>query len=165
MNTYTLNLSSPTTSYIKHNPQLELDDMTRLVLDVSRLNERVLPIYLKIDWGFGETFLYDNNVYRTGSNQINIVRYSPLLTDTYPYVYYPSETALFKSLSAQVLVRYSDGTTTWFVIPIRIRTYGYSESVGDLTLINTNILPVEDNLSEHQLKTSVDSYIIELRGD
>ncbi len=165
MNTYTLNLSSPTSAYIAYLPELEVDDFTRLTLDLSDINETILPVYLKIDWGFGETVLYDNNIYKSGSNQINIVRYSPLLTDTYSNDYYPSETALYKSLSSQVLIRYSNGDITYMVIPIRIRTYGYSESIGDLTLINTNILPIESNVSEHQLKTSVDGYILDLRGD
>ncbi len=165
MNLYTLNLSSNSTSHIAHIEQLEFDDFTRLTLDLSDIVEPVLPVYVKIDWGIGDSVLYDNNIYRTGSNQINIVRYSPILTDTYSNDYYPSETALYKSLSGQVLIRYSNGDITYIVIPIRIRTYGYSESIGDLTLINTNILPIETNVSEHQLKTAVDGYILDLRGD
>ncbi len=165
MNIYTLNLSSNSTSYITHLEQLEFDDFTRLTLDLSNIVEPVLPVYVKIDWGIGNSTLYDNNIYRTGSNQINILKYSPILTNTYYNDYYPSETALYKSLSGQVLIRYSNGDITYIVIPIRIRTYGYSESIGDLTLINTNILPIENNVSEHQLKTSVNGYVIDLRGD
>lgn len=165
MNLYTLNLSSNSTSYITHVGQIEFDDFTRLTLDLSDIVEPVLPVYVKIDWGIGNSVLYDNNIYRSGSNQINIVKYSPILTDTYSNDYYPSETALYKSLSSQVLIRYSNGDITYIVIPIRIRTYGYSESIGDLNLINTNILPIEINVSEHQLKTDVDGYILDLRGD
>ncbi len=165
MNIYTLNLSSNSTSYITHLEQLEFDDFTRLTLDLSNIVEPVLPVYVKIDWGIGNSTLYDNNIYRTGSNQINILKYSPILTNTYYNDYYPSETALYKSLSGQVLIRYSNGDITYIVIPIRIRTYGYSESIGDLTLINTNILPIENNISEHHLKTAVDGFILDLRGD
>ncbi len=165
MNTYNLSLSSNSPSYIQTVNELEFDDYTKLTIDLSSIDETFLPMYLKIDWGFGNPILFDNNVYREGNNLINVVKYSPILTDTYSYEYYPSSTALYKSLSAQVLIRYVNGDVSWIVIPIKIRTYGYSESIGDLTLINTNILPVEDNLSEHQLKTSVGGYVIDLRAD
>ena len=162
MNSYTLFLSSSGTSYIKSNSELNFDDHTLLTLSVSALNEKVLPIYLQIDWGFGNVLTYDNNIYESGNP---IYKFSPILTNTYSYEYYPSSTAMYKSLSAQILVRYSNGDYTWFVIPIRIRSYDYSESIKDLDLINTNILPNDSNTSEHQLKTSEGGFIIELRGD
>lgn len=160
MNTYTLRLSSTTTSLMSILPLIELDDHTRFNLNLSRLSKTILPVYVQIDWGFGEILTFDNNI--DNAQPSNFI---PVFSEVYTNDYYPSSNALYLQLSAQVLVRYATGDFAWFVIPLKIRTYGFSESVGDLTLINTNILPVEDNLSEHQLKTSEGGYIISLRGD
>jgi hypothetical protein len=163
MNSYTLQLSSNATSYTSTLPLIELDDHTMFYLDLSRLHKSIIPVFLQIDWGFGEVLTYDNNIFDENNSQPS--NFIPLFVDSYSHEYFPSATALYLSLSAQVLVRYATGDYAWFIIPIQIRTYGFAESVGDLTLINTNILPIEENLSEHQLKTSKDGYIIELRGD
>lgn len=165
MNSYTLNLSTTNTSTIQFLNRINFDDISRLTLNLNSVNEKTLPIYLKINWGVGTSVLYDNDVSRLDSNSLNLLSYSPLFNKTYSFEYYPSKTALYRDLSAQLLIKYADGNYTWIVIPIRVKTSGYTDSVGDLTLINTNILPKEGNTAEHQLKTSVDGYLIELRGD
>lgn len=164
MNSININLSSNNTSFIGTIPLIEMDDFTRLNINVDNISERVLPIYIDIDWGTGDREHHDNDAYNI-KNTINLLNFNPILNNTYSYNYYPSETSLYKLLSAQVAIRYGNGDITWFLIPIKIRTYGYYESIGDLTLINTNILPSDDNSSEHQLKTLRDGYIIELRND
>lgn len=160
MNSYSLSLSSTTTSLISTLPLIELDDHTRFDIDLSGLNKSIMPIYVQIDWGFGDVLTFDNNI---DSQQPS--NFIPVFTELYSTIYYPSPTSLYLNLSAQVLVRYATGDIAWFIIPIKIRTYGFSESVGDLTLINTNILPVEENLSEHQFRTSQNDYIVSVRGD
>lgn len=165
MNTYNLNLVSTNTATIETLPLIDLDDYTLLTINLEQLSETVIPIYLTISWEPNSVETYDNNLYRSGNNYTNPLRFSPLLTTEYSHEYFPSERALYKSLSAQVLVKYSNGDETWFVIPIRIRANGYFESIQDLTFINTNILPISSNKSEHHLKTTKDGYIIELRGE
>jgi hypothetical protein len=166
MNTYQLNLTNSSTSSINILPRLVMNDLSTLVLNLTGMNETILPLFLKIDWGFGDTIIYDNNIYKIGKTQSIIDgHYSPLFMDTYSNVYYPAPDSLSASLSAQVLVNYANGHVSYFLIPIIVKTYNYSQSIGDLTLINTNILPVEGNLSEHQLKTLSGGYIIEIRGD
>lgn len=164
MNSYSLNLSSNKTEYYYVTSTLELDDLTKLSITVSDLSENNLPIYLKIDWGDGKSEIFDNNIYVQSRDQINIFNYSPLLTQTFTHIYYPSETSLYKSLSAQVFVHYSNGDNTWFVIPINIRTYDYFESIYDLKLVNTNILPLSTNIKQHQFITGKDGFTVELQG-
>ena len=166
MNTYYVNLSSNSTSTITVVPEVVMDDLSTLIINLTGLNESILPLFLKVDWGFGTTVIYDNNIYKKGKSQSIIDgHYSPLFMDRYSNVYYPAPDSLSLSLSAQLLVTYANGDVTYFVIPILINTYDYATSIGDLTLINTNILPIEGNLSEHQLKTLSGGYIIEMRGD
>lgn len=166
MNTYYLYLATTSTSAVQTLPEVEMDDLSTLVLNITGFNETVLPLFLKINWGIGESVIYDNNIYKTGKSQsILDGHYSPLFMDTYSHVYYPAPDSPSLSLSAQLLVTYATGAVTRITIPIKIETYTYAESIGDLTLINTNILPLEDNLSEHQLKTLSGGYIIEIRGD
>ncbi len=166
MNTYYLYLSTSSVSATLMTPEVEMDDLSTLILNLTGLNETILPLFLKVNWGIGESIIYDNNIYKIGKNQSIIDgHYSPLFMDSYSNIYYPSPTTEYLYLSAQLLVTYATGHITRFTIPIKIRTYTYAESIGDLTLINTNILPVEANLSEHQLKTLSGGYIIEMRGD
>lgn len=162
MNSYSISLSSNTTSMVKHLSTLKFDDFTQLSIDISNISEKILPMYITIDWGDGkELEIYDNNIYVKGRVN-NPLKLSPVLLRSYNYNYYPSSHALYKSLSAQVLINYINGDESWFVIPIQIRTYDYLESLGDLKLLNTNILPISGNPVEYQLMATKNNQIIEL---
>lgn len=163
MNTYTLSLSSPTTNYIYVHPLIEFDDHTRLTILLDSINEIILPMFLTIDWGDGIVESYDNDLYQQGRTKVNVFKFSSVLTETYTKEYYPSETTLYKNLTAQVLIDYTNGDAVWFLIPIQIRTSDYFESIYDLKLINTNILPYEGNPTSHQFITEKGGYGIELR--
>lgn len=164
MNTYTLSLSSPSSSYISRLDSIYFDDHTKLTLDLSNIRESIIPNYVKINWGLTvDSIIYDNDVYSSGRDDINTLRFSKVLNDTYSFEYYPSSTSLYKNLSAQVLVNYTNGDNAWFIIPIQIRTYDYFESIGDIKLINTNILPLSGNPLEYQLASTNDNQLIELR--
>ena len=165
MNTSILALSSTTTNQTEQVALISMDDNTTFTLDLSNVTEIVLPTYVKIDWGDGivEDF-NENNIYNNSRENINIFKFSPLLTNLYKHEYKPSSTSLYKNLSAQVLVNYSNGDVSWFIIPIQIRTYDYFEAIGDVKLVNTNILPISDNTKEHQLITTNGKVMIELYG-
>ena len=163
MNTYTIYLSSSDTSTHQHLDPLVFDDFTKLNINLLGITEAILPCYLKIDWGIGgDVELYDNNVYRVGRDTVDVLRFSPIFTNTYSQEYYPSSYALYKTLSSQVLVNYSNGDNSLFVIPIKIRTYDYFESLEDLKLKNTNILGLSGNTLEHQLIATKDNQLIEM---
>lgn len=164
MNTHTLTLTSLSSTAVQYLSTIDLIDHTKLTIDISGLDNDFIPLYLKIHWGEGDTELFDNDIlyYR---NELGNLLFEPILDGTYTHEYYPSETALYKLLSAQVFLKYTNEGFYYALIPIQIKTKDYFESIGDMDLINTNILPTENSPSEHQFKTSADGYIIELRGN
>jgi hypothetical protein len=161
MNIYELTLPTNTTSYYEKLNQIDMDDRSLFRLDVSAITERIIPINIQIDWGDGVIENFDKN--NISLTTINVFKFSPLLLQTYTHIYTPSETSLYKSLSAQIIINYCNGDYTWFVIPIKIRTYDYFESIGDILIQNTNIMPI-DNVKEHQMIISKGGYTIELIG-
>jgi len=163
MNTHAISLTSSTTNHIQTFSSLDLYDYTELTFNLEGLTEKITLSYVKIDWGDGLIETFDkNNIFVLDRTKINALKFNPILSETYSHEYYPSETSLYKSLTAQVLVAYTDDTYSWFIQPIRIRTYDYFEAVGDLTLLNTNILPVASNKKEHQFKCDVGGTLVEL---
>lgn len=166
MNSYTLRLSSTNTSNISRLGELNFDDYTTLKINLQAVTETVVPIYLKIDWGTGsDPIIYDNDLYRDSRDDQNLFKFSPILNASYSYDYYPSSYALYKSLSAQVLIQYANGDNSWFIIPIKIRTFDYLESLSDVKLINSNILPQSNQSIEYQFRTLKDNQLFELRND
>jgi len=162
MNSYTLTLSSPKPDYTHIVDVLNFEDYTKLRIDISNLSEKIIPINLKVDWGDGNSELYDNDIFVNSRDQVNIFRVSPLLTKIYEKDYFPSSTALYKNLTAQISVNYSNGDVGWFIIPIAIRSYDYFESIYDLKTYNCNILPISANSSEYQFITHIGKYVVEL---
>lgn len=149
MNTYTIYLSSNSTSYTQQLSTELFEDESQLTLNLERLFNDVIPIYVKINWGDGNEEVQHNNIYSEQySNVLLFNTYNPVFIDPYPHVYYPSETSTYKLLSAQISVSYSDGNYSYFVVPVQIRTYGMAESLGEIHLTNTNI---SENLLELQL--------------
>lgn len=159
MTNYPLILSSNNPAYVEILPLLNMDDHSTLIVDLTLINEDIPPTNIQFDWGDGNIENFDvNSIEPIG---INIFKLSPLLKDGYIHIYYPSETALYKSLSAQILIHYCNGQYAWFIQPIKIRTFDYFESIGDMDLVNTTILP-SNNTKEYQLLTHKNQYAIEL---
>lgn len=166
MNSYTLKLSSTNTSNVSRLGELNFDDYTTLKINLQAVTESVVPLYMKIDWGTGsEPIIYDNDLYRDNVDERNLFKFSPILNASYSYEYYPSSYALYKSLSAQVLIQYVNGDYSWFIIPIRIRTFDYLESLSDVKLINSNILSDSNDSIEYQFRSIKDNQLFELRND
>jgi len=150
MNSYTLSLSSNATSAVEFRSEITFDDHTTLRINLSGLTESFVPIYLNLDWGDGTTEFFNNSlykVYREDSilNEVIYGKFSSVLNEDYLHSYYPSASARYKLLSAQVYMEYSDGAFSWFVQPIKIVTRDYFESIYDIKLIDTNILPLSTN--------------------
>lgn len=169
MNSLTISLSSPSPSYTKIYEELYIEDLTNVTVSLSGMNESILPLYMTIDWGDGNIESFDNDVYknyRTSSIFAEVIsgKFSSIFQNTYQHKYFPSPTTLYKSLTSQVMVEYCNGSINWFIIPMKIRTYDYFESISDLTLINTNILPESGNPKEHQFLTDKGGFLIESRN-
>lgn len=165
MNTYTVTISSTSSNITQTLPQVYLDDFTELSLDISGIYSGVIPLFIKIDWGDGIGILYDNDVYTTTTaGNVNLSQVNTVLKTIYKNKIYPSSKSLYKNLYVQLYVRYSNGQDSWFTIPISVRTYDYFEAIGDLKLLNVNILPFEGTPKEYQLSTFIDNTILELRS-
>lgn len=163
MNIISSTLSAPNTNYTTVLPELVMDDYTCWCVSLSNIPESTPPLYVTIDWGDGSKRVeFDNDVYRdlhSGSSRVM----SPVLYDIYTHEYFPPENTTYKRLSAQFLIHYPS-EDIYIVQPIKIRAYGFMESISELTLINTNILPLSSNPAEHQLKTKTEGYIVEVRS-
>ena len=164
MTNQTITLSSDNTKTIKMFNTYILDDVVNIIINFENIDESAIPMYLKIDWGDGTIESFDNNIIRDGILHINNFNHNPIFTENYNHQYYPSDNSLYKCLSAQVLIKYFNSDESWFIIPIKIRTYDYFESIYDLTLVNCNILPTENNDKQYQFITEKNNYLLELRG-
>lgn len=164
MNTLTISLSSSNTSTVETLTEIELADHTKIYLDLDSIYSKLIPIFLIIDWGDGKRETIDNDLYTTLERQdINIFNPNPILNTVYTHEFFPSSTALYVKYNIQVLIFYSNSQYSVFTIPLTLITNEYFESIGDLELINVNILPYSNNPKEYQLKTSTDNHLIELR--
>jgi len=165
MTTYNLNLSSDSTSNVKMLQLINFDDITDFSISFNNMDESFIPISIQIDWGDGNIDFYDNNVNIQDLTIVNNFNISPIFLNTYTHKYYPSINSLYKTLSGQILINYSNFDQSWVIFPIKIRTYDYFESIYDLKLVNTNILPYNNNPKQHQLITDVGKFLVEVRND
>lgn len=152
MNTLTISLSSSSTITIETLPLVEMEDHTLVSVDLNNLFNDTIPKYVKISWGDGEENVYNNDIYDdTWDNELTFFTYNPVFNDIHTHEYYPSETSLYKNLSAQILVGYTTGDFSYFLIPMVIRTYDFSEALDNLKISNCNI---SKNELELQLQSS-----------
>lgn len=159
MNSYTISLSSNSTTYTQTLPLQELEDHTLVSLNLENLYNDVIPLFVKINWGDGTTEVMNNDIYGDRfDNQLTFFTYNPVFINAHTHEYYPSSTSNYKLLSSQVLVQYSDGNYGYFLIPIQVKTYDKGESMGRVELTNINVL---ENTLEYQLTTSTG--LVEMR--
>jgi hypothetical protein len=166
MNTKTLILSTTSSSYIEVMDTMILNDATILNVSLGNLYEDVLPISLQINWGDNNILYYDNDLYKLYRKESIISevvygKFGKILTNTYSFEYYPSKTATYKKMTAQFLIKYTNRDTTLITIPIEIRSADYFESVYDMKLISSHVLP-ENNVKTHKFLTDKGKYIVEV---
>lgn len=166
MNSYYLSITSNSTSARELKSEVIFDDFTALNISLSGLTESFVPIFLNIDWGDGNSQIFDNSlhkVYREDSifNEVLFGKFSSIYNRDYQHAYYPSASARYKSLTAQIYVEYANGQYSWFIQPISIVTRDYFESIYDIKLINTNILPVSSNRKQQHFSIDSGGFLIE----
>jgi hypothetical protein len=166
MNTETLILSTTSSSYIKVMDTMILNDVTVLNVSLYNLYEDVLPISLQINWGDNNILFYDNDLYKIYKKESIIPevmygKFSKILQNTYSFEYHPSKTATYKKMTAQFLIKYTNKDTTLITIPIEIRSADYFESVYDMKLISSRVLP-DNNVKTHKFLTDKGKYIVEV---
>lgn len=157
MNNSYLALSSSNTSTTTNLPLVVLNDITTLNVVLTGVSENFLPCFLKINWGDGIEDFFENDVMLNLFSPIN--RYSEVLNTSYNHIYYPSISATSQNLSANFYVSYCNGDISTFTVPISVVNYNYTQSIEDLTLINT-INKFDKKI--HQFVSKNGGYLIEL---
>jgi len=165
MNTKSIVLSTNSSSYVEVMDTLILNDATTLTVFLGDVYEDVLPLSLKINWGDDNILYYDNDLYKNYRNEsvINEIiygKFSKLLQQEYSFDYYPSTTHTYKRTKVQFLIEYTNNNKSLITLPIEIRSSDYFESVGDIKMISTHVIP-EDNIKLHKFITDKYNYIVE----
>lgn len=165
MNTKSIVLSTNSSSYVEVMDTLILNDATTLTVFLGDVYEDVLPLSLKINWGDDNILYYDNDLYKNYRNEsiINEIiygKFSKILQQEYSFDYYPSTTHTYKRTKVQFLIEYTNNNKSLITLPIEIRSSDYFESVGDIKMISTHVIP-EDNIKLHKFITDKYNYIVE----
>lgn len=167
MNTYTISLSTTSTSLTSNFDTIDLFDQTEVSINLSNIFSDVFPYYVAIDWG-DESEVFEPEIktfinYRTESILDEIAKgvSPPFLNTSYKHIYYPSPNSLVKSLTLKVGIQYTTGEITLFNIPLDIRTEGYYENIRDVKLEGVKIINNVNLDTTLQLRTEIDNYIIE----
>ena len=166
MNKETIEISSTSSNVNLTFNEIELNDHTELTLNLENIYSKIIPIFAIIDWGDGKRENIDNNLFKFLDRQnINIFNPNPLLNEPYTHEYSPSGNSLYTVYTLQILIYYSNSDYSTFTLPIKVITDDYHESIGDLKILNVNILPDSNNPKEYQLQASINKQLIEFRDD
>jgi hypothetical protein len=174
MKTFVINLSTNTTGDIHILPEVVLTDATEVFIDLYEVETRNNPpLFLNIEWGDGsESITTGSNFTATPLNsdlvsaatQAQNIQLYDILIKQYSHVYTPSTTCLTKKLSCFISIEHLTlNNQTKFIIPIKIITPSYYTKIGDMAILQTNI--ISNNIALLTLGTENDSSIIETSFD
>jgi len=166
MNTKSLYFSTSATSVSSTLPEIKLNDLTSVTITLSGISEIQAPLFLTINWGDGEIVRYQSSFtkdYRVDSiiPEILYNKFSSLLSNDQVHVYYPSISARYKKLSAEINIEYVNGDICSIIQPIKIITSDYFESIGDMKHIYTNILQLSGNNKQFLFSVDKGGFLIE----
>jgi hypothetical protein len=148
MTTRTISLSSNSTSTIINVPTVYMYDTCELIVSTIDIYTEKPITSLTFRWGDGsDDEHYVNDFFAETTDVIKGITFGydyNIITDYY-HQYSPSNIALTKVLSAQVLANYYDDTSCRFVIPIDITNPSLINKVGDLNLLSiASVDPITD---------------------
>lgn len=174
MKTLVINLSTNTSGNTHILPDVILSDATQVFIDLYEVEARNNPpLFLNIEWGDGsENIITGSNFTATPLNsdfvnavtQAQNIQLYDILLKQYSHVYTPSTTCLTKKLSCYVSIEHLiSNNQTKFIIPIQIITPSYYTKIGDMAILQTNI--ISNNIVLLTLGTENDSSVIETSFD
>jgi hypothetical protein len=166
MNEYTLTLAEEATNSTNILEEILLQDRTNLIVSINNVLEEYCPISIVIDWGDGDIDTEQSRLikdYREDSilNEVLYGKFSSIFAKNYEHVYNPSTTSLFKTLTAEITVNYVNFDELVYILPLKIRTADFFESIEDIKLTNTKIIT---GGKEHQFITKKSGQVIEIRN-
>lgn len=150
MNTKEISFKNTTTALTSVLPEIKLYDLTKVTFSIIEITEKQIPLYVKINWGDGESQVLENSfskVYRIDSiiPEILYNKISSVFSKDNTHLYYPSISARYKMLSAELIVEYLNRDITKFIQPIKIISSDYFESIGDIKHVGANIVNSTNN--------------------
>ncbi len=166
MNTQTIGFASSATALSSTLDEVKLYDLTSVTFILSGISESQIPLYLRVNWGDGNVETYENSFsknYRVDSiiPEILYNKISSVLSNEISHIYYPSASARYKLLSAEVNIEYINGDICSIVQPFKIITADYFESIGDIKHISANILQLSGNNKQFMFSVDKGGFLIE----
>lgn len=166
MNNYTIGFASSATALSSTLTEVKFYDLTSATFILSGISEAQIPLYLRVNWGDGNIEVFENSFskdYRVDSiiPEILYNKISSILSNEISHLYYPSTTARYKLLSAEVNIEYLNGDVCSIVQPIKIITSDYFESIGDMKHISANILQLSGNNKQFIFSVDKGGFLIE----
>ena len=166
MNIQTIGFASSATALSSTLDEVKLYDLTSVTFILSGISESQVPLYLRVNWGDGNIETYENSFsknYRVDSiiPEILYNKISSVLSNEISHIYYPSTSARYKLLSAEVNIEYINGDICSLIQPLKIITADYFESIGDMKHISTNILQLSGNNKQFMFSVEKGGFLIE----
>ena len=174
MKTFTINLSSDTTGDTHLLDEVVLTDATQVFIDLYRVEtHNDPPLFLNIEWGDGSdrviascnfTATLFNSDEVSAVTQVENIQLYDILIKQYSHVFTPSTTCLTKKLSCYISIEHLiSNATTRFIIPLKIVTPSYYTKIGDMCILQTNI--ISNNTILYTIGTENDSSVVETALD
>lgn len=166
MNTSTIGFTSSATALSSTLNEVKLYDLTTVTFVLSGISESQVPLYLRVNWGDGNVETYENSFskdYKVDSiiPEVLYNKISSVLSKDISHVYYPSVSARYKLLSAEVNIEYINGDICSIVQPLKIISADYFESIGNMKHIATNILQTSNNSKQFMFSIDKGGFLIE----
>lgn len=149
MNTKTIYLTGAPTlsSYTINMAETSIKGTTNVIFDFDSIVETTFPA-VKMKASYGDTLDVESYDYDIIKNHIGtgltykIAKYGKFgnVLDSLSYIYSPSDAAYFTSLTATFLVTFSNFTEITFRVPIKIARDSYYSALGNIHLIDTQIV-------------------------
>jgi len=138
MNTFSITLSSNTSSTSITTNEVYLTDLTTLYVNLTNISIENLPKDISISWG-------DGSIVETYSTKLT--DFSILTGSSYSHIFYPSTDTLTKNISCQLTVSYIKSLASCtFTIPVTIIAPSYYNKINDLILLQSNIIDENNSI-------------------
>ena len=143
---------------LKGNPTVNLN-----FLDFDESQFKVKS--LKIDWGDGspiETYtpnIYLDYYYDSIIPEVKYNRTASVCLE-YNHTYNPASTAYFTRYAISILATYYNTRQGQFVIPLRIAKPSMYDNIGEINILNTQVLPLSTSNTIMNIQTQKDFYVV-----
>lgn len=146
--------------------QITIKGGNAINLDLLNIDETRFKVkVLEIDWGDGSDIeTYRNNIYLDYYNESIIpeVIYNKggSVCLEYTHTYNPASSAYFTQYVINVFITYYNSNRGQFILPVRVSKPSMYDKVGELKILNTQILPLSTSNTVINLQTNKEFYVV-----